>query len=298
MGVHLKEGQLFPDPPAFAETDFDRVKATGDAMPILFKWYKWTGLVANQIASLDPASLGYRKLPDVEVAVLRGLMNRVSRLMVANLRLAALHKHAEAVVLLNRSIGETAIIVQWLCHGGSGDPFRRYLAKGLEAELRLKNNIETNIRARNGQPLVIEKRMLAAISKLLDLAHLTENEVESTKRLPDFASMLHALGHDDLSYTVMQRLGSHAVHGTWPDLLFHYLEVENDAFVLTDNVIRVEGTEFVASATVVLEAVAALARFVVSDEEFATEIAQVAQDAIGEIVRIHRLTNGDDYSAA
>jgi hypothetical protein len=67
--------------------------------------------------------------------------------------------------------------------------------------------------------------------------------------------------------------------------------------VLTDNVIAPEGTEFVASATVVLEAVAALARFVVTDEEFASDIAQVAQDAIEELVRIHRLTSGDDYTA-
>ncbi|MDP9194719.1 MAG: DUF5677 domain-containing protein [Acidobacteriota bacterium] len=298
MGVHLKEGQLFPDHPVFAEADFDRAKATGNAMHLLFEWYKWTGLVSNQIASLDPASPGYRALPRVETAALRGLMNRASRLMVANLRLASLQKHAEAILLLNRSICETAIVVQWLCHSGSGDAFRRYLAKGLDAELRLKVNIEENIRSREGQALVIEKRMLTAIAKLCELAQLSENDVRSTKPLPDFASMLRTLGHDDLSYTIMQRLGSHAVHGTWPDLLFHYLDLENDAFVLTDNVIAPEGTEFVASATVVLEAVAAFARFVVLDEEFAADIAQIAQDAIAEIVRIHRLASGDDYSAA
>jgi len=298
MGVHLKEGQLFPDRPVFAEADFDRAKTTCDARPILFEWYKWTGIVANQIASLDPASPGYRRLPRVETAVLRGLMNRASRLMVANLRLASLQKHAEAIRLLNRSICETAVVVQWLCQSGSGEPFRRYLAKGLDAELRLKVNIDQNIRDRGGQVLIIEKRMLAAIEKLCDLAELSETDVKATKPLPDFASMLRTIGHDDLSYTVMQRLGSHAVHGTWPDLLFHYLDLEDDTFVLTDNVIAPEGTEFVASATVVLEAVIEFARFVVMDQEFATEIAQTAREAIDEIVRIHRLTSGDDYSTA
>jgi len=297
MGVHLQEGQLFPDPPAFAASDFDRVKATGDAMPLLFEWYKWTGIVTTQIASLDPSSPGYRTLARVETAVLRGLMNRASRLMIASLRLASLKKHAEAIRLLNRSICETAVLVQWLCHSGSGEPFRRYLAKGLEAELRLKANIEENIRNREGQVLVVEKRMLAAVENLCNLAELSETDVKSTKPLPDFASMLRTLGHDDLSYTVIQRLGSHAVHGTWPDLLFHYIELEDDTFVLTDNVFAPEGTEFVASATIVLEAVAQFARFVVLDEEFADEIAQVARDAIDEVVRIHRLTSGDDYSA-
>jgi hypothetical protein len=194
MGVHLKEGQLFPDPPLFADTDFDRAKTTGDAIPMLFEWYKWTGLVANQIASLEPTSPGYRRLPCVEVAVLRGLMNRASRLMIANLRLASFQKHAEAIRLLNRSICETAIMVQWLCHSGSGEPFRRYLAKGLDAELRLKANINESIRDRGGQMLVIEKRMLAAIENPCDLAQLTEADVKSTKPLPDFASMLRTLG--------------------------------------------------------------------------------------------------------
>lgn len=296
MGVHLKEGQLFPDPPEFAEADFDRVKSTRNAMPLLFEWYKWTGLVATQMASLALDSPGYRKLPELEAAVLRGLLNRASRLMIASLRLASFQEHAEAIRLLNRSIGETAVIVQWLCHSGSGDPFRRYLAKGLDAELRLKANIEENIRNR-GLTSAIEKRMLQDIATLCKLAQLSEDEVRSTKPLPDLASMLRTLGHDDLSYTVMQRLGSHAVHGTWSDLLSHYIERENGVFVLTDNVVVPEGTEFLSSATIVLEAVARYARFVLLNEAFASDIAQVAQDAINEIVRIHRLTNGDDYSA-
>ena len=156
MGVHLEEGQLFPEPPVFERADYERAKATGDARPLLFEWYKWTGLVTNQVASIDPSSPGYRKLPPVETAVLRGLMNRASRLMLANLRLASLQKHAEAIRLLNRSICETAVVVQWLCHSGSGEPFRRYLAKGLDAELRLKAHIEENIRRRSGHVLVIK----------------------------------------------------------------------------------------------------------------------------------------------
>ena len=140
--------------------------------------------------------------------------------------------------------------------------------------------------------------MLAAVDNLCELAQLPESEVRATKPLPNFASMLRTLGHDDLSYTVMQRLGSDAVHGTWPDLMSHYVEIENDGFVLTDNLISPERTEFVASATIVLEAVAEFARFVVVEEEFASDIAGVAEDAIQEIVRIHQLTNGDDYKAA
>jgi hypothetical protein len=298
LGVHLKDGQLFPDPPRFTVDEYARAETSRNAMPLLFEWYKWTGLVANQVASLDPASPGYRDLPAVEVAVLRGLLNRASRLILATLQLASLHKHAEAIRLMTRSICETGILIQWLCRSGSGDAFRRYLAKGLDAELRLKADIEASIQAAGGEALVVEKRMLLAIAELCSLAQLTEDDVKASKKLPDFAAMLRSLGHDNLSYTVMQRQGSHAVHGTWPDLIFHYLEIEDGRFVLTDNVIVPEGTEFLASSTLVLEAVADFARFVIRDEEFACDIAQIAQDAINEIVRIHRLSSGDDYSAA
>jgi hypothetical protein len=298
MGVHLKEDQLLPDSPVFPEEDYKRAQTTRNAMPLLFEWYKWTGIVTSQVASIDPASPGYRELPRIHVAVLRGLLNRASRLMVANLRLASLQKHAEASRLLNRSICETGILVQWLVRMGNEDAFRRYLAKGLDAELRLKTNIQQNIRDRGGEMLVIEQRMLATIDEMCALADLTEDDIKKTKPLPDLASMLQFLGHENLSYTVIQRLGSHAVHGTWPDLLAHYLEVESGTFVLTDNVIVPEGTEFVASATVVLEAVATFARFVLRDEEFSADLARVTEDAIAEIVRIHRLTAGSDYSAA
>lgn len=298
MSVHLPDDQFLPELPTFSEADLEQVRVTGNAMPLLFEWYKWSGLVVNRVASLDPASPGYRELPPVQVAVLRGLLNRASRLMLASLRLASFQKHAEAIRLVNRSICETAILVQWLCKTGSDDSFRRYLAKGLEAELRLKSHIEQNVNAREGVALVIEKRMLGAIAELCSLAQMTVEEVHTAKPLPDLASMLRALGHEELSYTVMQRLGSHAVHGTWPDLLSHYLEVSDGGFILTDNVMAPEGTEFVSSSTLVLEAVAAFARFALRDEEFAMELGQLVDEALAEIVRVHRLTAGEDYSAA
>jgi hypothetical protein len=296
--VHLEEDQFLPEPPEFPDSAYEEAERTGNAMPLLFEWHKWTGLVANRVASLDPASPGYLEHPSVEVAVLRGLLNRASRLMLACLRLASSHKHAEAIRLLNRSVCETAVLVQWLCKSGSGDAFRRYLAKGLDAELRLKKHIEDNIRNRGGAIHVIEKRMLHVIGEFCALAQMTEEEVRATKPLPDFASMLRSLGHDELSYTVLQRLGSHAVHGTWPDLLSHYLEVENGIFTLSDNTIAPEGPEFVASSTLVLEAVGSFATYVLRDDEFVSEMVHMVHEAIAEIVRIYRLAAGDDHSAA
>jgi hypothetical protein len=297
-GVRLEDDQFLPEPPEFADSAYADVEATGNAMPIFFEWYKWTGIAANRVACLQSTSGGLREIPAIELAVLRGLLNRASRLMVASLHLAAGHKHAEAILVLNRSVSETGVLVQWLCKAGSGEPFRRYRAKGLAVELRLKKHIEDNIRSRGGAVQVVEKRMLSAIESLCISAQMTEEEILATKPLPDFASMLRALGHDELSYTVMQRLGSHAVHGTWPDLMFHYLDQEDGAFVLTDNVIVPEGPEFMSSAIVVLEAVASFAAYVLSDEELVANISALVGDVIAELVRVHRLAAGDDYSAA
>lgn len=298
MGVVLKEGDLLPEYPEFEQEAFDRASATGDAMPLLFEWYKWTGLVTSQVACLQGDFVALQPFSERELAILRGLLNRCSRLMIAILRLASTHKHAEAVRLLNRSVCESAIVVQWLCTSGTGEPFRQYIAKGLDAELRLKQEIERQIEARGGSILVIEKRMLAAIAELCSLGGLTADEVRATKKFPSLESMLRTLGHDELSYVVVQRLGSHAVHGTWPDLLSHYLAIEDGEFVLTDNTLRTEGTELVGSATLVLEAVSIFAKAVLKATGLAEDLAQAVNDGLAEIVRIHRLTSGDDYSAA
>jgi len=296
MSVHLNEDEFLPEYPANTQSQLDEAAANGDARPLLFEWYKWTGLVANRVASVGTSSGLLRDLPPVELAVLRGLLNRCSRLMGAILQLGARRRHAEALRSLSRGISESAIVVQWLCRSGSGEAFRRYLAKGLEAELRLKSQIEQNIRHRGGAMQVVEKRMLASIAEMCSLAGLTEDDVQKTKRLPDLASMLQAIGHDELSYVVLQRQGSHAVHGTWPDLLFHYLEVRDGQFELPDSVIEPEDGDFLAVPIFVLEAVDAFAAFVFADSEVANSLHEIASEAIARIVRIHRVAAGGDYS--
>jgi len=49
------------------------------------------------------------------------------------------------------------------------------------------------------------------------------DRVLTTKKLPDMASMLLDLGENRISYVVLERYGSHHVHGSWPSLRAHYL---------------------------------------------------------------------------
>lgn len=295
--VHLKDDQLIPEWPDFTPEEHEEARSSGDVMPLLFEWYKWSGLVANQVASIDPTSPAYRQLPVTHVAALRGLLNRMSRLMVAILRLASAKKHGEATRLLNRSVLETAVVLQWLCAEDTTDAFTRYFAKGLSAELHLKRDILNKVAARGGKALVIEERMLATIDHMLKLTAMTEEEVMRVKPLPDLASIYRRLGISESAYIVAQRLGSHAVHGTWPDLLFHYIEQEGDAFVLTDNVVPADASQLSIGALFVLSSVKAFVRYVLDDEN-GSELAEIAQDAIDEVRRIYAYSSADDFTVA
>jgi hypothetical protein len=66
--------------------------------------------------------------------------------------------------------------------------------------------------------------MLNSIQNHISAAQITEQQIKEAKRLPDLAAMIQTLGYDRLFYVVAQRIGSHHVHGTWPSLLFHYLD--------------------------------------------------------------------------
>lgn len=297
MRVHIGPDDFLPTPPEFSDEEYARCKETGSVMPMVFEWYKWTGLAVNQVASLDPRSPGCRKLPQVHMATLRGLLNRCSRLMLAVLRLASSGKHGEATKLLNRSIAETATVVRWLCRENTPEAFERYLAEGLKSELKLKDDIQKNITELGGSKLVVEDRMVRAVDEMVSLAGMTEPQVRAAKPLLDLASLYRKLSLPDTAYIVVQRLGSHAVHGTWPDLLFHYLEQEDGEFVLRDNDVPADDTELANAAMFVLEGAADFATLLCVDAEFGVKLSQVMLDARDELVRLVNLKAPEDFSA-
>ena len=175
--------------PIFSDELIEQCTKSRDFRPILFEWYKYVGIFCSTISCVSEDSPAFQKIPSVHYAVLIGLLNRCSRLMLANIRLSSTRKYGETTSLLDRSISETAIKVQWLCHKNNPDSFIRYLADGLKKDLILKEQIEQNIQNHNGNILVIEQRMLESIQSCLNLSGLSEHDVKSAKRLPDFASM-------------------------------------------------------------------------------------------------------------
>ena len=214
----------FPVPPQFSVAEIEDFRKSGDYRPIFFEWYKYVGLVSNFIASIDLASPAARPVAPSHFGVLIGLLNRCSRLMLANLTLSNQGLFGETTAIVDRCIFESCVKVQWLCKQASEDFFERFIAEGLNTELALKSQIETNIASRGGAILPIEQRMLRSIECCLRTSSLNDGQIANLKKLPHLASMLDDLGNERLTYVVGQKIGSHHVHGTWPSLLLHYLE--------------------------------------------------------------------------
>ena len=291
------DASLEPKYPTFSDELVQQCTQSRDFRPILFEWYKYVGILCSTISCISPDSPSFQKIPPIHYGVLVGLLNRCSRLMLANIRLSSTRKYGETTSLLDRSISETAVKVQWLCYKDNVESFVRYLADGLKKDLKLKGQIEQNIENRNGSILVIEQRMLDSIQKCLTLSGLSEQDVNDAKKLPDFASMCNDLGYDDALYTAIQRLGSHAVHGSWSELVFNYLKEENQRFYPRDHEIDTQDVQYISIIHLVLCALEAFLKHTISDVPERREIINTLHEVDEKITEIQHLAWDPDFSA-
>jgi hypothetical protein len=207
---------MLPDTPVITEEDMQSCRETGDFSPVLFEWYKFVGGLCVTFANLLQDSPVVRKdIGKRDYGILIGLINRCARLILANVALSHKGNFGESTSILDRCIFESCVILSWLCNSNIGDKFERYIASGLKTELELKSEVIKSVEARNGVVLNIEKRMLHSVNECLSEAGFDDEKIKNTKCLPDLAAMLNSLGHQRLSYTTGQRIGSHHVHGTW-----------------------------------------------------------------------------------
>lgn len=251
-----------PQPPIIDELQLQRCRQAGDFVPILFEWYKFVGLLCNFFARIRSDSEGVREIPPLDYAVLVALINRCSRLMLANIALSHAGRFGETTAILDRCIFESAVKVNWLCDRGDPGSFRRLVLDGLKPDLELKSQILDNVSARGGGTLVIEKRMLETIEDQVSTAFTTEAEVAASPKLPDLAAMISVVGHGRLMYVVGQRLGSHHIHGNWPSLLRDYLEEHEGVLGPRDHDCPMQADQYVFVMRFVLDAMRSFIGFV------------------------------------
>lgn len=295
----MNEQAELPQPPEFSDEEMRKCRETGDFMPVLFEWYKFVGHVCVFFAQLQKESPAAKEISPIHFAILTGLLNRCARLMLSNIALSHNGSFGETTALLDRCIFESCLKVEWLCYKGNDESFHRYLSGGLKTEIELEKEISGNIAKREGNEVLnIEKRMLSSIDRHISASGLKREEIIEAKKIPDVAAMLRDLGHERLMYVVAQRLGSHHVHGTWPSLLLHYLEVDDDGgFSLRDHDCDTHPNQFVMTPLLVLGAVRSFIVFLIEAEE-AEAIVDLLDSVQEEILKINAEMVGSDFQSA
>jgi Family of unknown function (DUF5677) len=217
-----------------AATLADRTSAGGQELDKLaFELYKETAGVlivcaSSLISYEDPAELSFNR----NQAICIGLLVRIVKFMRATLAILSHGDHlGEVILALLRCIGESAINVRYLILKNDDSLFDQYVKVSLGPEGEIYDMIKENIEKRKGELLPVEARMLASIERLCKVSGVKIEEV-NRKHVEWGGTMrdrLKALGIEKL-YAAVQRIPSHAIHGTWADLALHHLEVKSGGF--------------------------------------------------------------------
>jgi hypothetical protein len=201
---------------------------------LVFELYKEALSVVNLAAHLlDDAAAGKGGWVRNQ-AVCAGLMIRVSKFMLAVTQLSATKNRAEVVHALNRSILESATNLEFLATKNDDKCFEQFVKFSLGPERELYDLIQKNIVERGGEVRPIEKRMLESINNVCSASGAKIEEVN--QKYGDWGGgvreRLKALDKEEL-YVASQRIPSHAVHGTWVDLVMNHLDynAKNGVFV-------------------------------------------------------------------
>lgn len=164
-------------------------------------------------------------------AICAGLLVRITKFMIAVLQLIAETDRREVVMALKRSIYESATNLRFLVVKNEERFYDQFVKCSLAPERELYDIIKRNIQERGGKELPIERRMLRSVERLCRVSGVDIQDVNP--KTQDWGGglryRLEELGLGQ-GYVAIQRIPSHAVHGTWADLVFHHLEEAEGGF--------------------------------------------------------------------
>lgn len=284
-----------PQPPKIDEATWQKCRETGDFCPVLFEWYKFVGALCNFFATIRGDSDDIKEVPALHYAVLVALLNRCSRLMLANIALSHKGLFGETTAILDRCIFESVVKIMWLCANGDAASFERLILDGLKSEVEFKKLILDNVKTRGGSKLIIEERMLSSIDNYLATVPTTEAAVDASPKLPDMASMITLIGHGRMVYVVGQRMGSHHVHGTWPSLWRDYLEEHDGALGPRDHDCPTHENQYVFVMLMVLDAMRSFIDFAAKPGEGRTAFTGLLDSVQDEINNLNAELVGGDF---
>ena len=150
------------------------------------------------------------------------------------------------------------------------------------------------IKQNGGEVKRIEERMLRSVNGCMARAGLSEKEVESTTGLPRLNQRLEQLELPPDFYIAFQRMGSHAVHGTWTNLMHFYLrDPKSGPMTLKDDPTPPREDQYAAHAMLVLQAAGALAQFAFEEDE-RKDAEATYERLLAEVWRVYEELLGPD----
>jgi hypothetical protein len=159
-------------------------------------------------------------------AVLGGLLVRLYKLLSALLDQTCQHRRETSFVFARLAF-ECIINIQYFIAKSSDEIYEAYIVYSLRHERRLRDKILENVKKRDGEPLPIEKRMLASIERSARTSNISLDDVNPSrwKKWSD-STIFERADSIGLGEAYLGMFGgpSHTVHGNWQDLLEYHIE--------------------------------------------------------------------------
>jgi len=150
---------------------------------------------------------------------------RITKFMVSIAQLTFEEDRCEVVTALSRCIAESTTNLRYLILKDDTALYDAFVLDGLRPYRESFSKVNAAIAARGGKILPIEERILGTIHSLCNSSGVKIEDVPPSGRDwgGNLRERMEALGLSEHAYVSLQRHGSHAVHGTWVDLLVYHL---------------------------------------------------------------------------
>ena len=223
---------------------------------LLFDLYKEAGRLLTVTGATYIGYTGGTVKLGRNQAICAGLLVRISKLMTSVVKLSSGIEHGETVQVLNRCIIESMVNVRYLLLKDSDTVYEKFVKNGLRPERELFDIIHENISLRDGERLTIEESMLKSILDKCQSSGVTVDEInlKAGSWGGSLQDRVKALGFEGKAYTVLQGIPSHAVHGTWMDLLNNHLLRREDGFEPNFDHLQTDGELLMPVAFLVADA--------------------------------------------
>lgn len=216
-------------------TDISKIKNPSNASfsETSFNLYKETLLVSTIASNIILSGDKTKAYFDIRQGVEAGLIIRITKIMKSVLALLCdrVSNHGDSILALNQCILESSINLKFFCENAEKKDFDDFIKSSLKPEKELFETVKKNIEIR-GETLPIETRIINSIKHVFKSSEISGiDDLKTIPRRKDYRSMLRLMNMES-SYSMLQGVPSHAIHGDWVDILKHHIEeIEKSNFI-------------------------------------------------------------------